>query len=405
MKRTSKVLSFLLLAILVAATVYAQQTGSLSGKVIGRDGQPAAQIQVKIDQLYLNNGRIAIRDSQIVKTGRNGEYGLSGIQNGRVMITVIEGGQPSISVGEKTGDEIYIANGLDKRIPTLDLTKAPPLAPAVAAAVDAGKMTDAERKAMREKIEKEAAAAGEATKAFDAGKAAFAAKDYPEAIKNFKAAAEKQPSQDVIWANLGNAYDKLASDKMSKSQRDPDADARAAGAKEAQQAYEDSVAAYQKALELKPIESAYYLNLSLAQIGGGKLDDAKTTIEKSAAIDPANAGKAYYNLGASLINKNKHDDAVPFLKKSIELDKTYGPAYFQLGLSGVSKGDPSATEYLQKCLDLPNCPDTATAKGLIDALKAPGAQQYQSDAAKAKAEADAKAKAGQPAKGGKGNKN
>lgn len=402
MKRISRVLSFLLVAIVAAAPAFAQGTGSLSGKVLGRDGQPAQNIQVRIDQLFTDRGQIAIRDSQTVKTSRNGEYSLSGIQNGRVRIIVMENGQPILTQGEKTGDEIYIANGLDKRIPTFDLSKAP--APvAAAAAPDTKGMSAAERDALKEKLKKEAEAAGEAGKAFDAGKAAFTAKDYPEAIKNFKIAAEKQPSQDVIWANLGNTYDKLANDKLSQSQRNPDAEARAAGAKEAQTAFEDSVAAYQKALELKPTESAYFLNLSLAQIGAGKLEDAQATIQKSAALDPGNAGKAYYNLGASLINKNKHDDAVPFLKKSIELDKNYGPAYFQLGLSGVSKGDASAVEYLQKCLDLPNCPDTTTAKGLIDALKAPGAQSYQSDAAKAKAEADAKAKNNSkaPAKGGK----
>jgi len=403
MKRLSKVLSILFLAILVAAPPYAQNTGSLSGKVLGRDGMPAANIQVRIDQLYTDRGQIAIRDQQVVKTGKNGEYSLSGIQNGRVRIIVMENGQPVLTQGEKTGDEIYIANGLDKRIPTFDLSKAPAPVAGAAAGPDTGsKLTDAERKAMRDRLEKEAAAGAEADKAFAAGKAAYTEKNFEEAIKQFKMAAEKQPSQDVIWANLGKVYDSLATANQNKANREPDADAKAALNKEAVQNYVDCIAAYEKAVALKPLESAYYLNLSLAQLGAGKVEESKTTIEKAASLDPGKAGQAYYNLGATLINKGKYDEAVPALKKSIELDPTYGPAYFQLGLSAVGKGDAAGVEYLQKCLALANCPDKATAQGLVDALKGAAAQTYSSpDKAKSEPAKTQPAKNNSPAKGGK----
>ena len=38
---------------------------------------------------------------------------------------------------------------------------------------------------------------------FEAGKAAFVTKDFTESIKQFKLATEANPSQHVIWANLG----------------------------------------------------------------------------------------------------------------------------------------------------------------------------------------------------------
>jgi len=404
MKRLSRVLPLLLTAILAALPLYAQNSGSASGKILGRDGQPAQNIQVKIDSLLTNNGRLQVRESLTAKTGKNGEFSLSGLYAGRIVITVMENGQPVYVKGEKTGDEIFLANGIDYRMPTLDMSKlekpAAPAAGAPAAGPDTSKMSAADREALKKKLEAEAAASGEASKAFEAGKSAFTAKDYPESIKQFKVAAEKNPSQDVIWANLGRAYDANAAASLTKAGREPDADAKAELNKSAQTDYDSAIAAYNKAIEIKPIESNYYVNLSLAQLGAGKIDDSKAAIEKAAALNPASAAQAYYNLGATLINRNKYDEAVAPLKKAIELDSKYAPAYFQLGLTSVSKGDPTGVEYLQKCLDLPNCPDTTTAKGLIDALKATAPTAFQSPD-KAKADADAKAKASQPAKGGK----
>jgi tetratricopeptide (TPR) repeat protein len=165
------------------------------------------------------------------------------------MVSVIENGVAILVAGEKVGDEIFLADGLDKRIPTFDLSKAPP--PAAAApggnAAPASNLSAAERDALKKKLEAEAAASGEATKAFEAGKVAFNAKDFPESIKQFKLAAEKNPSQDVIWANLGRAYD-------------------------ANKQYDEAIEAYQKAITIKPVESNYYLNLSLSQLGAGKID-------------------------------------------------------------------------------------------------------------------------------------
>src|SRR6185295_11664054 len=140
--------------------------------------------------------------------------------------------------------------------------------------------------------------------------------------------------------------------------------------------------------------------LSLAQLGAGNIEESKATIEKAASLNPANAGQAYYNLGAVLINRNKGAEAVDPLKKAIELDPKYGPAYFQLGLTLVGMGKlDEAPPYLQKCLDLgAGCPDAATAKALIDTLKAQSPTVYTSPEAQKRAEADAKAKAEADAK-------
>src|SRR5436190_15535662 len=156
MKRFLKTIPFLAMAILTALPAYAQ-TASISGKVIGRDGQPAAGVVVKIESLTLNNGRLQVRESLDAKTGKNGEYSKSGLYNGRVMISVIENGQPILTAGEKVGDEIFLADGLDKRIPTFDLSKAPaPAAAAPGAAANTSGLSAAERDALKKKLEAEA---------------------------------------------------------------------------------------------------------------------------------------------------------------------------------------------------------------------------------------------------------
>jgi tetratricopeptide (TPR) repeat protein len=345
MKRLSRILPILALAMLVAVPLYAQNSGSLVGKVLGRDGQPAANVQLQIDSLMLNNGRLQVRERLTAKTGRNGEFTLSGLYPGRVMVTVLENGREVMSHGDKVGDEMFIANGIDLRVPTFDLAKAPPPA-AAAPAANTSNMTDEEKKALKEKIEKEAAAAGDAAKAFDAGKVAYAAKDYPEAIRQFKLASEKQPSQDVIWANLGKVYN----------------DARQ---------YDDSIFAYGKAIALKPLESNYFVNLSLAQIGAGKIDEATKSVEQAATLNPANAGLAYYNLSVSLINKGKASDALGPLEKAITLDPKYAAAHYQMGMVKVQMNKLNeAPKHFQDCIDLgAACTDAATAKLMIDELK------------------------------------
>src|SRR5262245_39638982 len=100
MKRFLRVVPFLAMAILVASPAYSQ-SASISGKVLGRDGQPAQGVILKIDSLTLNNGRLQIRESLDAKTGKNGEYSKSGLYNGRVMVSVIENGQVIMTAGEK----------------------------------------------------------------------------------------------------------------------------------------------------------------------------------------------------------------------------------------------------------------------------------------------------------------
>ena len=67
--------------------------------------------------------------------------------------------------------------------------------------------------------------------------------------------------------------------------------------------YDEAAAAYRKAIELKPDESAYQNNLGIVLGNAGKIDEATQALQKAAELNPAGAGQSYYNLGAVLTNR------------------------------------------------------------------------------------------------------
>jgi tetratricopeptide (TPR) repeat protein len=354
MKRLSRILPCVL-AVLFAVPLFGQQqNGTITGRVLDRDGKtPLVGALIVIDQLATNNGRIMVRETLQTKTGRDGRYSMAGLYIGRVRVSVIINNQRVMSKGDAIGDELYLATGLDT-VANFDLSKAPAAPPAAAGGGDApgAPANDKEREELRKKLEEQAAKTGVMYKSFEEGKAAYTAKNYDEAILKFRDAIEKLPvpppakTADVIWANLAMTYD-------------------------AKKDYAESENAYKKAIEYNTTESAYYVNLSLAQSANGKLEESQASIQKAAELNPANAGMAYYNMGATLINRNKPKDAITFFKKAIELDPLYANAYYQLGITQIGEGQtPEALANLAKYVELvPAGPDSATAKALIEELK------------------------------------
>jgi len=355
MKRLSRILPFALGAVLFAVPLFGQQNGTIAGKVVDRDGKtPLAGAQIMIDQLVTNNGRVQVREQLSTKTGKDGRYSMTGLYIGRVRVSVVVNNQRVMTKCDAIGDELYLATGVDT-VANFDLSKAP-AAPPTAAAGDApagpSPANEKEREELRKKLEEQAAKSGLMYKSFDEGKAAYAAKNYDDAILKFKDAIEKIPvpppakTADVIWANLAMAYD---------AKRD----------------YTESETAYKKAIEYNGAESAYYVNLSLAQIANGKMEESQTSIQKAAELNPSNAGMAYYNMGATLINRQKPKEASTFLQKAIEKDPLYAKAYYQLGIVQLGLDQtPEALANFAKFVELePAGPDADTAKALIQELK------------------------------------
>lgn len=360
MKSTARFAAFLVLVLTFAIPGFAQ-TGAIEGKVLDQDGKLIVGMTVAID-------RQGIAQHFEIKTDAKGAYFHAGLPTGSYKVTLM-----------KDGVAVTFLQGV--RVTFGGVTKADFDLKAMAAQAQAASGVTAEQAA---KAEAEKKAADETKASFEAGRAALTAKNWDEAAKQFQMAAEKDPTQHVIYANLADAY---------------------SGARK----YPEAAQAYGKAIELKPDEAAYYNNLGIVQGNAGKIEEASAALQKAAELAPATAGQAYYNLGAVLTNRGRTRDASEAFKKAIEFKADMAEAYYQLGISyfGSPTTIAEAIPVLQKYLEMaPTSPNAEAAKQLIEAAKASAPTGFKSERAvqlekekaekermdKEKAEAAAKAK-------------
>ena len=201
---------------------------------------------------------------------------------------------------------------------------------------------------------------------FNAGKDALAAKNYDAAVDAFQKGAEMDPKQHVIWANLADAYVGQAATKTGADQ---------------QALYAKALDAYAKAIELKPDNPAYHNNYALTLAKAKKFDEAQAELNKAAQLDPPNAGRYYYNLGALYVNNGQAAAAEVAFKKSIEVNPDYADAQFQYatalsaklttGADGKVVAPDGMKDALEKYLQLEPMGQFAdAAKGMLQMIGA-----------------------------------
>jgi tetratricopeptide (TPR) repeat protein len=357
---------------------FAQTTTSLEGEVKGADGQPLKGALVKID-------RKDIKGHYQVKTDKKGHYFHAGLPIGTYKVTLEVDGKDVDSVDNvrtTLGDPIPI---------NFDMHAAAQKQQALQRAAEAGQLTQdqargltAEQKAALEKQTKERAAALAKNKAlneaFNAGMEALKGKQFDAAVQQFSKAGELDPNQNVVWAQLAESYVGLAGSKTGAEHDD---------------AMNKALDAFQKALALKPDDAAYHNNYALALAKAKKFSDAEAELGKAAQLDPPNAGKYYYNLGALLVNSGQTEQAGEAFKKAIEADPNYADAQYQYGIYLVAKAQvgadgkitpvPGTREAFEKYLQLkPDGPFAQSAKAMIDSMSTTLDTSYQNPAAQKK---------------------
>src|SRR5581483_8238350 len=202
--------------------------------------------------------------------------------------------------------------------------------------------------------------------AFNAGKEAMNTKNYDAAVEAFAKGTEMDPNQNVIWANLADAYVGLAGTKTGAEQ---------------QAATDKALEAFQKAIALRPEDPAYHNNYALALARSKKYEEAQGELNKAATLDPPNAGRYYYNLGALLVNSGQIAASEEAFKKAIEANPNYGDAQFQYatalsaklttGADGKITAPPGMKEALEKYLELePTGQFAEAAKGMLQTIGA-----------------------------------
>jgi tetratricopeptide (TPR) repeat protein len=349
------------------------QTGAIAGKVVGEDGKPLQNALIKID-------RKDIKASYKVKSDKKGAYFHAGLPLGTYDV--------SIEVNGKVMEELTMRGvrtnfGNDPTNVDFNLEQAKKQRDAMQAAANAGapitkeqaRDMSPEQRAALDKANKEREQALAKNKAlndaFNAGKTALDAKQFPEAIEALTKASELDPKQPVVWTHLAESYSGLAKTKTGEEQAGLFA-----------KAYD----AYQKAIELKP-DAATLNNYALALAAGKKFPEAQAELTKAAQLDPAGAGRYFYNLGALLVNNGQSDPAAEAFKKAMEADPNYADAYYQYGILLISKATTTAEgkvipvagtkEAFQKYMELqPNGPYAETAKAMLASMDAQISTEY-----------------------------
>jgi len=125
---------------------------------------------------------------------------------------------------------------------------------------------------------------------------------------------------------------------------------------------------YKRSIEVYPTAEAYTF-LGWTYSFQGKLDEAIAECKKAIEVDPE-FGNPYNDIGAYLIELERHDEAIPWLEKAIQA-KRYEPRhypYYNLGRVYLIKGMmKKALEEFQKALEA--YPDYTLAKEAIDKVK------------------------------------
>ena len=333
------------------------QFGQMQGTVKNEDGQPAANVVVSVD-------RQDIRGHYEVKTGKDGRFFHAGLPLGTY----------SVSVQQKSGQP-FALNGITVRLAEpakveIDLQQEFMRAQAQAQGIQVEGSQQLSQEQMAEiqkaaKEREEAIAKRQAlTGKFQSGLEAMKAKNYDQAIEDFTAAAEVDPTQHVIFAQMGEAFKEKAA---------------AARGDERKQFYEKSMENYQKALTMKADDASYHNNFALALANAGRVDEAQAELNKAAELDPTNGARYFFNLGAVLVNRGDSKQAAEAFRKAAEADPKMADAFFQLGIAlmgqatmdsaGKMQPAPGTNEAFLKYLELaPTGPNAQAARDAVSAL-------------------------------------
>ncbi len=333
------------------------QTGALRGKVVDAQGQGVRDAMVYIE-------RVGVRGNYKVKTRKRGDYYHAGLPLGRYNVRLeIEGrevqniqnyaiklGEPeplNFDLGEIQREQEAASSGN-------------------ASQEQLSSMSDAQRKAYEKALKARQQQISKNKKLNETFNAAMEAKrleNWEVAVQQFRAAAEIDAEQDVVWGNMAEALAGLVRTKTGD---------------ERNTVGEEAVMAYRRAMELKP-DPAYHNNLGLLLIRLQRIDEGTAELEKAAQLSPENAGTYYFNLGATMVNTGNNQGAIDAFRKATEAQPDYAAAFYQLAtvLVGTAKMNedgsvvpaPGTVEAYQRYLDLePEGPYAASAQAMVQSL-------------------------------------
>ncbi len=349
---------------LVPPHAAAQDLVGISGTVLDPQGKPVPEAVVVLKSMDTGT-------TYSVKTDKKGEYRQIGIRPGLYEITLKPKDKDVVLATLKFQVTSNPENHFD-----IDLQKLLAQAPEIEAARKKQEEEQKKFETMKEsytaghaKFDQAEKARAEMMKAPAAERAPMQSGVnglYQEALQSFQqaqqAAPEKDPNLHLVYLMLGDTNERLGN-------------------------YGAAVAAYQKAIELKPTSADYYTRLSQALAKAGKIPEATQACEKAAALDPSKGATAWFNLGVVLYYANDLANAVEPLKKATALNPNSPDAWYLLGASLLAtmqtkqEGEkltyivtPGTVEAYQKYLQLaPSGRFAGEAQAALQGLQALGA--------------------------------
>ncbi len=93
--------------------------------------------------------------------------------------------------------------------------------------------------------------------------------------------------------------------------------------------YDDALEAYNKALQLKPIASAYY-HIGWIYNDRDDYDQALSALQQAVRLNP-NDAESYYELGYAYRNLKRSNEALSAYRQAIQVRGDYAEAYYQIG--------------------------------------------------------------------------
>jgi Tfp pilus assembly protein PilF len=306
-----------MLGIALWASPAPAQTGQIKGKVVDAKNQPIEGAVVVIE---MTEGMTRKHE---VKTNRRGEFIQIGLTPGQYKVTASKDGM-SQSFPQRIGLDMSEVNFTLKPGSTADVS-------------------DEERKKAEARNAAIRAAFDDGVKLGNAGK-------YDEGIAKFNEVIAALPKCAECYANIGEFH-------MRKKE------------------YEQSEAAFKKAVEINPTFAAGYSGLATLYNQQKRFKEAQ---EMSALVTKhAGAGggavsaETYYNQGAISWNANNFPDAQEKFEAAVKANPNYAEAHFMLGKVYINLGKmPEAVTEFETYLKLaPNGPNAKEAQTTFEALK------------------------------------
>jgi tetratricopeptide (TPR) repeat protein len=327
----------------LAAAAFVVMAGTAAAQVTTVEGVVKDEKGAPLQGAIIHLTRTDIKGNYTTKSDKKGHYGHYGLPIGTYDIT--------LEVNGKVVDTVNKVRTTLSGIPPINFDMKPPQQAPVAGQPTAPpppevlqKMSKEDRakyeKANKEK-EAQMAKNKELNDTYNAGRDALTAKQYDAAVEALKKAATIDPSQNVIWTQLAEAYMGLGKTKTGDEQM---------------AAYNSGLDAYKKAIEQKPEDAALQNNYGLALVQAKKPTEAQEALNKAAEIDPSNAVRYYYNLGAVLVNSNQTEAAATAFQKAMtsfdaikaagtppeDIVRNYADANYQYGIVLLGKANTDA---------------------------------------------------------------